>query len=460
MVNTYKVFPLYSIILNIMDNHLAHSLERQLLMFMNDPYNQPQPQPPQRNYTNPQRAYNTFTGLPRTSPTPASSFENNYFIIRELLSVIREYQQNIRLYNHNLTSLLHLMNNCFYGRGGRHSNVSFQDTPSTTFGETNDNVPPEPATPAPRRERTTDNTNHINETTTSTLLSYILRMPNTNSATSPQTSLNNTQINARTRIIVYDSSMNDTRCPISLDDFVPGEEILQINFCGHIFKKNVLLEWFMRNTHCPVCRHNLASVSVSAPASNLRPPTRLNHRYTTIDPSYAEESNMYSNAGNTPTTRSNVFRTRNSEWRIPSEQPPSPEPSRAPEPEPQPEQNVYTNLFTFEIPIYLDGSNNIVFGEEEDAELNIVSDYSNASSNNTNEYSSSQMENNNNDNNEHQEEETIQNGGNNDQEEEHGEYAEPNATVSSQSRRLNNIERLFGRELLSALRTHYMERRD
>lgn len=446
-----------------MDNHLAHSLERQLLMFMNDPYNQPQLS--QHNYNNPQRTFNTFTGMPRTSSPPATSFENNYFIIRELLSMIRDYQQNIRLYNHNLTSLLHLLGNCFNGRGGRPSNVSFQDNTTTTSTETNTNLPSrtEPATPAPRREQnvripraTRDttratsntnntNTNNINETTTSTLLSYILRIPTSNSTTTPpQNYLNNTQIAEGTRTVVYDTSMNETRCPISLDDFTPGEEVLQIVYCGHLFRRNALLEWFMRNTHCPVCRHNLASSTPTT--SNTQPNSRLNRRYTTIDPSYAEESNIYLNGGNTP-SHSNSFRTRNNNS-VPSEVP-SPLPSPPPEPEPQPDQNVYTNLFTFEIPIYLDSSNNIVFSEEEeDAELNIVSNLNELTQNIT-ETITSQITNN-----ENRERERNGDGDDNNELNTRPSYS------TSQTNNRHNIERLFGRELLSALRTHYMERRD
>jgi hypothetical protein len=57
--------------------------------------------------------------------------------------------------------------------------------------------------------------------------------------------------------------VHDTRCPISLDDFQPGEELCQIKSCRHIFKWESLQNWFSRNSHCPVCRYDIRSTSIS-----------------------------------------------------------------------------------------------------------------------------------------------------------------------------------------------------
>ena len=51
--------------------------------------------------------------------------------------------------------------------------------------------------------------------------------------------------------------VNDTRCPISLEDFTIGEELCEIRHCGHIFKWSALRSWFSRNSHCPVCRYDI-----------------------------------------------------------------------------------------------------------------------------------------------------------------------------------------------------------
>jgi predicted nucleic acid-binding Zn ribbon protein len=55
--------------------------------------------------------------------------------------------------------------------------------------------------------------------------------------------------------------MNETRCPISLDYFEPGQNILQINNCGHIFGHQPLMEWFQRHSRCPVCRASVLSTN-------------------------------------------------------------------------------------------------------------------------------------------------------------------------------------------------------
>jgi Ring finger domain len=76
-----------------------------------------------------------------------------------------------------------------------------------------------------------------------------------------RTGLTDRQVELGTRTVVYEASMNETRCPIALDDFAVGEEIAQIVGCGHVFKCAPLREWFRRNSHCPVCRYNLTTSS-------------------------------------------------------------------------------------------------------------------------------------------------------------------------------------------------------
>ncbi len=51
----------------------------------------------------------------------------------------------------------------------------------------------------------------------------------------------------------------DSICPIDQQDFISGDEIIVINHCHHVFKKNNLLNWFERRPTCPVCRYNILS---------------------------------------------------------------------------------------------------------------------------------------------------------------------------------------------------------
>ena len=52
-------------------------------------------------------------------------------------------------------------------------------------------------------------------------------------------------------------SLNETRCPISLQEYNNGDELCEINACGHVFLKSNLLRWLQRNNTCPTCRRQL-----------------------------------------------------------------------------------------------------------------------------------------------------------------------------------------------------------
>jgi hypothetical protein len=45
-----------------------------------------------------------------------------------------------------------------------------------------------------------------------------------------------------------------TQCPISLDEFTPGETLLQLRNCKHVFRPAELRRWFSQHSRCPVCR--------------------------------------------------------------------------------------------------------------------------------------------------------------------------------------------------------------
>lgn len=65
------------------------------------------------------------------------------------------------------------------------------------------------------------------------------------------------EINRVTHLVAYNATLGESRCPISLEDFAPGEMVRQINRCGHIFNARVLEEWLMSSAlHicCPICR--------------------------------------------------------------------------------------------------------------------------------------------------------------------------------------------------------------
>jgi hypothetical protein len=79
------------------------------------------------------------------------------------------------------------------------------------------------------------------------------------------------QIQENVENVVYDTSMNEVRCPISMEDFTEGEDIYRIRSCQHIFKKQNLTNWLLHHTTCPVCRH-----SIITPTPNTTTPNNIN----------------------------------------------------------------------------------------------------------------------------------------------------------------------------------------
>jgi len=74
--------------------------------------------------------------------------------------------------------------------------------------------------------------------------------------------------------IPYDSSMNEMRCPISLEDFNVGETVCRIKECSHFFKISPLIRWLQNNVCCPVCRYDMRTPTRTIP--NVPPSTSYN----------------------------------------------------------------------------------------------------------------------------------------------------------------------------------------
>jgi hypothetical protein len=50
---------------------------------------------------------------------------------------------------------------------------------------------------------------------------------------------------------------NHRTCPITLEDFEPGESVTKIKVCGHVFRAAALRSWLNRHQLCPVCRRDI-----------------------------------------------------------------------------------------------------------------------------------------------------------------------------------------------------------
>jgi len=125
--------------------------------------------------------------------------------------------------------------------------------------------------------------------------------------------LTDEEIARETETIVYDASASnlvESRCPISYDEFVGGEELLCIRRCGHFFKPNALRDWLRRHSRCPMCRFNLSTmmttrsslaVGENAPLlggfaqSDPHPPSSPNQENREDQPNYQTNNNNSNN---------------------------------------------------------------------------------------------------------------------------------------------------------------------
>jgi len=106
--------------------------------------------------------------------------------------------------------------------------------------------PPPPSNPIPSNNRILRDY----------IFSYTFE-PIYNSITNGSSQPTEEQIRQATEYILYDSSRNQTECPITLEQFQEGEQVCRIIPCGHIFKETSLTRWFHRNNRCPVCRYDI-----------------------------------------------------------------------------------------------------------------------------------------------------------------------------------------------------------
>lgn len=97
-------------------------------------------------------------------------------------------------------------------------------------------------------------------------------------------------------IYQYLPNPQNTTCAISHMVFEPNDVVLKINYCGHIFIKNQLLEWFTRSSRCPLCRFNI----LSSTTRNRGNPTR-----STVNRNNPNAGTSLSHSRNEQVTNSN-----------------------------------------------------------------------------------------------------------------------------------------------------------
>ena len=172
-------------------------------------------------------------------------------------NIVTQYHNQLNLFQENTRDIIQLLRTTI-----QNQNI---------YNRRNNNVRPTRFT----NRRTTTNPYHSLDT----IFSYILPLGRGAGNRVPAT-LTSSQIENATQTVTYHEMMNEERCPITLDNFTVGESICQIRHCGHIFKRDPLMNWFHRNVRCPVCRYDLRNFEPSVEAPEQLPP----HRATTSSP--------------------------------------------------------------------------------------------------------------------------------------------------------------------------------
>ena len=145
--------------------------------------------------------------------------------------------------------------------------------------------------------------------------------------------LSQQQIDNSIQIIEYEENMGEDRCPITLENFVVGENICRIRHCGHIFKSNGLMLWFQRNVRCPVCRYDVRTYQQPAEPVSARELPQV------TEPISSETQTFQDSSSNLVNTRNIIYNRINNIMRELQNH--------------LPENDVPT-VYTIDIPIYIE----------------------------------------------------------------------------------------------------------
>jgi hypothetical protein len=175
--------------------------------------------------------------LRRILPTPATPTQQHESIVRAIHVLedfsyqyhrnFREYNQNIRQLDHHLQTLTRSLTIPSFSLPVRPTTLFH---PTYTFSFETDVIAP--TTPSPTTLNESDILEHVE------MLQYdVVQLPGV------------------------------TTCPITLEQFHHGEDLCRLTGCGHIFKREPILQWLRRTPVCPVCRRELRQTTPAAPVT-------------------------------------------------------------------------------------------------------------------------------------------------------------------------------------------------
>uniref|UniRef100_A0A6C0JLN7 RING-type domain-containing protein n=1 Tax=viral metagenome TaxID=1070528 RepID=A0A6C0JLN7_9ZZZZ len=202
--------------------------------------------------------------LRRTNVRTSTQQETLLPTIREL---IYGYNENNRNYNENIRTTLQIIQNMNQTQNLIHNDNSTNRTNTSTSRRTH--------RPTSRAQQDTN-----------MFLSYLIYPIRDLSANQFQDVVvrpTQEQLQAATQQITYwQTSINQTRCPITLEDFEDGQIVRQITHCGHTFCENAIQNWFLTNVRCPVCRYDIRT-NIQAHPSPLLPDNLMDSLTTSIE---------------------------------------------------------------------------------------------------------------------------------------------------------------------------------
>ena len=190
--------------------------------------------------------------------------QNDYDLISLLRTMVVSYNNNIEAYNNNISRILHLLQE-------RNLHSTYRQ-PQNIYENRTARTP----RPSYRTALGTQNPDVFGlRSPTSNPSVYTFNIPIRMNSQTTTNRLTREQIQNGTQIIQYDISMDEIRCPISLEDFILDEQICRIRGCNHIFKTANLMRWFETHIDCPVCRYDLRrwNSGEQPDVFGLRPPT-------------------------------------------------------------------------------------------------------------------------------------------------------------------------------------------
>jgi len=59
------------------------------------------------------------------------------------------------------------------------------------------------------------------------------------------------------RLDIRSKEANSHTCPVCTDSYAPGDTIIRLPLCGHVFHESCALAWLTKHNTCPYCRKEL-----------------------------------------------------------------------------------------------------------------------------------------------------------------------------------------------------------